>query len=144
LLLRLLAGGRCMQFGNDDVSSKVWVAASASLVGLSGIFDGFSCALSCRFGVGAAVECPCGNDDRQSVACGGLGQCKPCIFILRSSSSKSELSLVGVCGRLLACGQVGRGWCLIWSCSIMILVHLYRFSAGSPLMNRSNYILLNQ
>jgi hypothetical protein len=25
LLLRLLAGGRCVQFGNDDVSSKVWI-----------------------------------------------------------------------------------------------------------------------
>jgi hypothetical protein len=117
------------------VASKVWVAARASLVGLSGVSDGFSCTPPCRCGVGAVVVCPCGNDDGQLVACGGLGRCKPCISLSRSSSSKSELSFVGVCGRLLACGQVGRRWCPIWSCSMTMLVHLYRFSASFPQIN---------
>jgi hypothetical protein len=102
--------GHHVKFGNDDVVRKVWVAARASLVGLSGVSDGFSCAPPCRCGVEAMVKCPCGNDYRQLVACGGLGRRKPCISLSRSSSSKSELSFVGVCGQLLACGQVGRRW----------------------------------
>jgi hypothetical protein len=60
--------GSCVQFGNDDVTSKVWVAARASLVGLSSVSGEFSCASPCRCGVGAAVECHCGNDDGQLVA----------------------------------------------------------------------------
>jgi hypothetical protein len=52
-----------VQFGNDDVSSKVLIMAQATLVGLSGMSNGFSCALPCHCGVGAAVECPYGNDD---------------------------------------------------------------------------------
>jgi hypothetical protein len=63
---------------------------------------------------------------------------------LRSSSSKSELSFVGVCGRLLACSQVGQWWCPMWSCFITTLVHLYRFLAGFPLINWFNSLLLNQ
>jgi hypothetical protein len=81
-----------MQFGNDDVASKVWVMVRASLVSLFGVSDG-----AMRYGVEAAVECPYGNDDRQPVACGGIDRRKPCIFLLRSSSSKLELSLVNVC-----------------------------------------------
>jgi hypothetical protein len=84
------------------------------------VSNGFSCALLWCFGVIAAVECPNGNDDGQAVAGGGLGRHKPCIFLLGSSSSQSELSLVGVCGRLLACGQVDRWWCPIWLCSMTI------------------------
>jgi hypothetical protein len=57
--------GRCVQFGNDEVASKVWVAARAWLVGLSGMSNGFSCAPPCRCGVGDVVEHPCGNDDGQ-------------------------------------------------------------------------------
>jgi hypothetical protein len=48
--------GRCVQFGIDDVASNVWVATRASVVGLSGMSDELSCALSCRCGVGAAIE----------------------------------------------------------------------------------------
>jgi hypothetical protein len=84
--------GHCVQFGNDDVVGKFWVMARASLA----VSDGFSCALPCRCGVGAAVECPCGNDDGQPMVFGELGRRKLCIFLLRSSSSKSELSILGM------------------------------------------------
>jgi hypothetical protein len=37
-----------VEFGNNDVASKVWVAARVSLVvGLSNVSDGFSCAPPC-------------------------------------------------------------------------------------------------
>jgi hypothetical protein len=51
MLLRMLAGGRCVQFGNDDVASKVWVAVRASLVSLTGVSDGSSGASPCCCGV---------------------------------------------------------------------------------------------
>jgi hypothetical protein len=66
---------------------------------------------------GAAVKSklrwsvPCGNDDGQLVDGGGLGGGKPSIFLFRSSSSKSELSFIGVCDRLLTFGQVDRWVC---------------------------------
>jgi hypothetical protein len=56
LLSRLLARGRCGQFGNDDVSSRVWAAVGALVVGLRHV-RWFSRALLCHCGVGAAVEC---------------------------------------------------------------------------------------
>jgi hypothetical protein len=42
-VVEVVGRGRCVQFGKNDVVSKVWVAARASLVGLSGVSDGFSC-----------------------------------------------------------------------------------------------------
>jgi hypothetical protein len=96
--------GCCVQFGNNDVASKSWVVAQASLVILSSMSDGLSSASLCRSGVGTMVECPYENDDEQLVARRGFFRRKPSIFLLWSLSSKSELSLVGVCRRLLACG----------------------------------------
>jgi hypothetical protein len=121
-----------VQFGNDDVASKVWVALRASLVGLSGVSDVFSCAPPCHYRVGSAMECPCGNDDGQPVAYEEFGQRKPCILLLRSSSSQSKLSLVDVC---VWPAVIGQWWFSMWSCSMPILVYLYRFFTGSPLMN---------
>jgi hypothetical protein len=40
---------------------------------------------------------------------------KPSIFLFQSSSSQLELSCVGVCGRLFACGQVGQWFFPMWS-----------------------------
>jgi hypothetical protein len=53
------------------------------------------------------VECHCGNNDGQLVACERFGRCKPCLFFLLRLFLKSELYLFDMCGRLLACGQVG-------------------------------------
>jgi hypothetical protein len=47
--------GRCVQFGHDDASSKVWVRPQASVVSLSGVSNGFLCAQMCCCGVGAAA-----------------------------------------------------------------------------------------
>jgi hypothetical protein len=121
-----------VQFGNDDVASKVCVTARASLVGLSSVSDGFSCALPCHHGDGSAMECPCGNDDGQPAAYKGFSRCKPAYYSCGARrSSQIKLSLIsGVWPTV-----IGQWWCPMWSCSMSILVHLYRFFTSSPLMN---------
>jgi hypothetical protein len=68
----------------------------ASLVGLFGVYDGFSCFIRCC-GVGATMECRCGNDDGNRWPVEDLVGASPAFFFLRGSSSKSKLSLVGAC-----------------------------------------------
>jgi hypothetical protein len=96
-----------MQFGNNDVASKVWVAARASLVDLSGVSDGslvlHRVAVESELRWSVIVATMTGNwwpvDDSVGAS--------PAYF-LRELVFKVGASLVGVCGGLLACGQVSR------------------------------------
>jgi hypothetical protein len=64
---RRLARGCRGQFGNNDASSRVWVAVGASVLGLRRVRWVLSCISVSLWSRSYGGVCPCGNDDVRMV-----------------------------------------------------------------------------